>query len=59
MAKKTERPELHPDDFVVVSVNSEFRAKLNPEVDDPPSFNVTEVEEIRRAANAAIRSSVP
>jgi hypothetical protein len=53
MAKKTERPELHPDDFMVVSVNLAFRAKLNPEVDDAPSFNVTAVEETRRAADAA------
>jgi hypothetical protein len=33
LVTKTERPELHPDDFMIVSVSLAFRAKLNPEVD--------------------------
>ena len=39
-----EKPMRHPDDFMVVTVSLEFRAKLNPEVKDPPPFDLTEVE---------------
>jgi hypothetical protein len=51
MAKKTAAP--HPDDFIVVSVNLAFRAKLNPEVDDPPPFDVTGMESTFAAADGA------
>jgi hypothetical protein len=51
MAKKTAAP--HPDDFIVVSVNLAFRAKLNPEVDDPPPFDVTGMESTFVAADGA------
>jgi hypothetical protein len=53
MAKKTERPAPHPDDFMVVSVGLAFQAKQNPDVDDPPPFDATEIEETFRAADAA------
>jgi hypothetical protein len=53
MAKKTERPAPHPDDFMIVAIALAFQAKLNPEVDDPPPFDVTEIEETFRAADAA------
>jgi hypothetical protein len=53
MAKKTERPAPHPDDFMVVALSLAFQAKLNPEVDDPPPFDATEIEETFRAADAA------
>jgi hypothetical protein len=53
MAKKTERPAPHPDDFMIVAIALAFQAKLNPEVDDPPPFNVTEIGETFRAADAA------
>jgi hypothetical protein len=42
MAKKTEKPEPHPDDFMLVTVSLQFSAKLNPDVDDPPPFDTTE-----------------
>jgi hypothetical protein len=53
MAKKKERPAPHPDEFMIVAVSLAFQAKLNPEVDDPPAFDVTEIEETFRAADAA------
>jgi len=53
MAKKTERPAPHPDDFMIVAVSLAFQAKLNPDVDDPPPFDATEIEETFRAADAA------
>ena len=53
MAKKTERPAPHPDDFMVVSVCLAFQAKRNPEVDDPPPFDTTAIEETFTAADAA------
>jgi hypothetical protein len=53
MAKKTERPAPHPDDFMVVSVGLAFQAKLNPDVDDPPPFHTTEIENTFSAADAA------
>jgi hypothetical protein len=53
MAKKTDRPAPHPDDFMIVAVSLAFQAKLNPEVDDPPLFDVSELEESFTAANAA------
>ena len=53
MAKKTERPALHPDDFMAVSICLTFQAKLNPDDDDPPPFHTTEIEETFRAADAA------
>jgi hypothetical protein len=53
MAKKTERPAPHPDDFMIVAVSLAFQAKLNPEIDDPPPFDGNEIEETFRAADAA------
>jgi hypothetical protein len=52
MAKKTERPAHHPDDFMIVTVSLAFQAKLNPEVDDPPPFDAIEIEETLTAADA-------
>jgi hypothetical protein len=52
MAKKTERSAPHPDDFMIVAVTLVFQAKLNPEVDDPPSFDAIEMEQTFRAADA-------
>jgi hypothetical protein len=45
MAKKTKRPTSHPDDLMVVSVCLAFQAKLNPDDDDPPPFDATEIEQ--------------
>ena len=53
MAKKTERPAPHPDDFMIVGVSLAFQAKLNPEADDPPPFDAIETEETFTAADAA------
>jgi hypothetical protein len=53
MAKKTERPTLHTDDLMAVSICLTFQAKLNPDADDPPPFHTTEIEETFRAADAA------
>ena len=53
MAKKTERPAPHPDDFMIVAVSLAFQAKLNPEVDDPPPFDAVEIEQTFTAADAA------
>jgi hypothetical protein len=53
MTKKTERPTPHPDDFMIVAVSLAFQAKLNPEVENPPAFDVIEIEECFRAADAA------
>jgi hypothetical protein len=41
MTKKTERPEPHPDDFMIVTLSLEFRAKPNPKVEDPLPFELT------------------
>jgi hypothetical protein len=51
--KKTERPAPHPDDFMRVAVCLAFQAKLNPDVDGPPPFDATEIEETFEAADAA------
>ena len=53
MAKKTEQPAPHPDDLMIVTVALTFQAKLNPEVDDPPPFDASEIEETFKAADAA------
>jgi hypothetical protein len=53
MAKKAERPTLHPDDLMAVSICLTLQAKLNPDEDDPPPFHTTEIEETFRAADAA------
>ena len=53
MAKKTERPVPHPDDFMIVGISLAFQAKLNPEVDDPQPFDAPEIEETFTAADAA------
>jgi hypothetical protein len=52
MAKKTERPAPHPDDFMIVAISLAFQAKLNPEVDDPPPFDAIEIMETFGAADA-------
>ena len=53
MAKKTERPAPHPDDFMVVGISLAFQAKPNPEVEDPQPFDLTEMVETFGAADAA------
>ena len=53
MAKKTERPAPHPDEFMIVTVSLAFQAKLNPEVDDPPPFDGIETEQTFAATDAA------
>jgi hypothetical protein len=53
MAKKTGKPEPHPDDFVLVTVSLEFRAKPNPEVSDPPPIDTSEIQYTMAAAGAA------
>jgi hypothetical protein len=53
MAKKTERPVPHPDDFMVVTVALAFQAKLNPEVEDPMPLDAIGIEETFAAADAA------
>jgi hypothetical protein len=53
MAKKTEQPAPHPDDYMIVAVSLAFQAKLNPEDDDPPPFDAIETEESFTAADAA------
>ena len=52
MAKKTQRPAPHPDDFMIVTVSLAFQAKVNPEVDDPPPFDATAIQETFTAADA-------
>jgi hypothetical protein len=44
MSKKAETPVPHPDDLMVVTVSLEFRAKPNPEVEDPPPLDMIELE---------------
>jgi hypothetical protein len=44
MRDKPGNPVPHPDDYMVVTLTIEFRAKLNPEVEDPPPFDMTELE---------------
>jgi hypothetical protein len=44
MREQPEKPTPHPDDFMTVTVSLEFRAKPNPEVEDPQTFELTEVE---------------
>jgi hypothetical protein len=53
MAKKTERPAPHPDDFMVVGISLTFQAKRNPEDDDPPPLHGIAIEETFAAADAA------
>ncbi len=53
MAKKTTKPEPHPDDFMLVTVSLEFRAKPNPEVSDPPPFDTTGIQYTMAATEAA------
>ena len=53
MARKLGRPEPHPDDFMLVTVSLEFRAKINPDVSDPPPFDTTALEYTLSAAEAA------
>jgi hypothetical protein len=43
-AEMTKKPQKHPDDLMVVTVNLEFRAKLNPEVEDPLPFDMAEFQ---------------
>ena len=52
MAKKTERPVPHPDDFMIVGISLAFQAKLNPDDDGPP-LHTTAIEETFTAADAA------
>ena len=52
MAKKTKPPASHPDDLMVVSLCLAFQAKLNPDDDDPPPFDATEIEQSFGAGDA-------
>jgi hypothetical protein len=52
MPKKTKPPMSHPDDLMVVSVCLSFQAKPNPDDDDPPSFDATELEQSLSAQDA-------
>lgn len=42
MSERPRKPIPHPDDFMVVTLSLEFRAKPNPSVEDPPSFEMAE-----------------
>src|SRR5260370_3441558 len=53
MQKKTGKPGANPDDFILVTVNLDFRAKPNPEVNDPQPFDTTEIQYTMSAAEAA------
>ncbi|WFU44195.1 hypothetical protein QA640_18140 [Bradyrhizobium sp. CB82] len=54
MAERKERPKPHPDDFMIVTVSLEFRAKPNPKSSDPPPFDTTAaIEYALSAAEAA------
>jgi hypothetical protein len=54
MAKKIGRPEPHPDDFMIVTVSLDFRAKPNPNSSDPPPLDTTtSIEYALSAADAA------
>lgn len=54
MAERKKRAESHPDDFMVVTVSLEFRAKPNPKSSDPPLFDTTAaIEYALSAADAA------
>ena len=53
MSEKPEKPMPHPDDLMVVTVSLEFRAKPNPEVEDPPLFDTTALEYTPPAGEAA------
>jgi hypothetical protein len=53
MNKKMGSPEPHPDDFMLIAVSVEFRARLNPEVSDPPPFDTTTAIEYTLAAAEA------
>ena len=44
MSEKPRKPMPHPDDFMVVTLSLEFRAKPNPEVEDPLPFELTASE---------------
>ena len=41
MSEKPRKPLPHPDDFMVVTLSLEFRAKPNPEVEDPLPFELS------------------
>jgi hypothetical protein len=54
MAVRKERPKPHPDDFMIVAVSLEFRAKPNPNSSDPPPLDTTAaIEYAMSAAEAA------
>ena len=53
MAERKERPRPHPDDFMIVTVSLEFRAKPNPKSSDPPPFDATAVIEYALSAAEA------
>jgi hypothetical protein len=44
MSEKPRQPMPHPDDFMVVTLSLEFRAKPNPEVEDPLPFELSASE---------------
>jgi hypothetical protein len=44
MSEKPIKPIPHPDDFMVVTLSLEFRAKPNPEVEDPLPFELSASE---------------
>ncbi|WP_057851032.1 hypothetical protein [Bradyrhizobium valentinum] len=53
MPRKSKKSSPHPDDFMVVSVTLQFQAKPNPNAEDPPPFDFTELQETFLAVDAA------
>jgi len=53
MAERKQRPAPHPDDLMAVTVALDFRAKLNPEADDPPPFDSVGWQSTLKASDAA------
>ena len=52
MIEETKPSVPHPDDLIVVGVYFAFRAKLNPEIDDPMPLYAPEIEQTFGAAEA-------
>jgi hypothetical protein len=54
MITKPKKLMPHPDDFIVIGVSLTFQAELNPEAQDPPALDVTEMEDTMGAADAPV-----
>lgn len=52
MSVRPKTTRMHPDDFMVVTVSLEFRAKPNPEVGDSRPFEITELRSTSSAGEA-------